>query len=106
MNHYYKFINKTGHMVWCGLLCVPILIFNAQYQLSLEPPIIIDFMIDSLKSGIFYDLLKISLSSLFTLTIRKIIVLGLIGVIFLTANILVIANWISDAGIAETFQGR
>ena len=32
---------------------------------------------------------------------RKIIVLGLIGIIFLTANILVVANWISDTGIAE-----
>jgi hypothetical protein len=36
-----------------------------------------------------------------SLTIRKIIVLGLIGIIFLTANILVVANWISDTGIAE-----
>jgi hypothetical protein len=36
-----------------------------------------------------------------SLTIRKIIVLGLIGTIFLTANILVVAKWISDAGIAE-----
>ena len=35
-----------------------------------------------------------------SLTIRKIIVLGLIGFIFLTAN-LVVANWISDTGIAE-----
>jgi hypothetical protein len=35
------------------------------------------------------------------LTIRKIIVLGLIGIIFLLANILVVANWISDAGIAD-----
>jgi hypothetical protein len=36
-----------------------------------------------------------------TLTVRKIIVLGLIGIVFLTANILVVANWISDTGIAE-----
>jgi hypothetical protein len=36
-----------------------------------------------------------------TLTVRKIIVLGLIGMIFLMANILVVANWISDTGIAE-----
>jgi len=36
-----------------------------------------------------------------SLTIRKIIVLGLIGTIFLMANILVVANWISDTGIAE-----
>jgi len=32
---------------------------------------------------------------------RKILVLGLIGIIFLLANILVVANWISDSGIAE-----
>lgn len=36
-----------------------------------------------------------------SLTTRKIIVLGLIGMIFLTANILVVANWISDTGVAE-----
>jgi hypothetical protein len=36
-----------------------------------------------------------------SLTIRKITVLGLIGVIFLMANILVVANWISDTGIAD-----
>jgi len=36
-----------------------------------------------------------------SLTIRKIIVLGLIGIIFLTANILVVANWIADSGLAE-----
>ncbi|MFC1794623.1 hypothetical protein ACFL3Q_13660 [Planctomycetota bacterium] len=36
-----------------------------------------------------------------TLTVRKTIVLGVIGVIFLTANILVVANWISDTGVAE-----
>ena len=36
-----------------------------------------------------------------SLTIRKIFVLGLIGMIFLTANILVVANWISDTGISE-----
>ena len=36
-----------------------------------------------------------------SLTIRKIIVLGLIGIIFLMANILVVANWISDTGVAE-----
>jgi hypothetical protein len=35
------------------------------------------------------------------LTARKIIVLGLIGIIFLTANILVVANWIAETGIAE-----
>ena len=36
-----------------------------------------------------------------TLTTRKVIVLGLIGIIFLLANILVVANWIADSGIAE-----
>ena len=35
------------------------------------------------------------------LTTRKIMLLGLIGIIFLLANILVVANWISDTGIAE-----
>ena len=36
-----------------------------------------------------------------SLTIRKIIVLGLIGTIFLMANILIVANWIAETGIAE-----
>jgi rRNA maturation endonuclease Nob1 len=36
-----------------------------------------------------------------TLTIRKIIVLGLIGMIFLMANILVVANWLAEKGLAE-----
>jgi len=36
-----------------------------------------------------------------SLTIRKVIVLGLIGFIFLTANILVVANWIGDTGVAD-----
>ena len=36
-----------------------------------------------------------------TLTIRKIVVLGLIGIIFLMANILVVANWIAETGITE-----
>lgn len=36
-----------------------------------------------------------------SLTIRKIIVLGLMGIIFLLANILVVANWIADSGIGE-----
>jgi hypothetical protein len=35
------------------------------------------------------------------LTLRKMIVLGLIGTIFLTANILVVEKWISDSGISE-----
>jgi rRNA maturation endonuclease Nob1 len=36
-----------------------------------------------------------------SLTIRNIVVLELIGTIFLAANILVVANWISDTGVAE-----
>ncbi len=36
-----------------------------------------------------------------SLTIRKIIVLGMIGLVFLTANILVVANWIAESGISE-----
>jgi hypothetical protein len=36
-----------------------------------------------------------------SLTIRKIILLGLIGIIFLMANILVVANWLAETGIAE-----
>ncbi len=36
-----------------------------------------------------------------SLIVRKVIVLGLIGIIFLLANILVVANWVSDTGIAE-----
>ena len=36
-----------------------------------------------------------------SLTVRKIIVLGLIGINFLVGNILMVANWISDTGLAE-----
>jgi hypothetical protein len=36
-----------------------------------------------------------------SLIVRKTIVLGLIGIVFLLANILVVANWISDTGISE-----
>ncbi len=36
-----------------------------------------------------------------SLTVRKIVVLGLIGTIFLMANILMVANWIAESGIAE-----
>ncbi len=36
-----------------------------------------------------------------SLILRKIIVLGLIGMIILAANILVVANWIAETGIAE-----
>ena len=36
-----------------------------------------------------------------TLTIRKIIVLSLIGAILLTGNILFVANWLADRGIVD-----
>lgn len=36
-----------------------------------------------------------------SLTVRKIVVLGLIGIVFLMANILIVANWIAETGIAE-----
>ena len=36
-----------------------------------------------------------------TLTIRKIIVLGLIGIVFLMAHILVVANWLAEKGLTE-----
>lgn len=36
-----------------------------------------------------------------TTMIRKIIVVGLIGMIFLMANILVVANWLAEKGLAE-----
>lgn len=36
-----------------------------------------------------------------TLTIRKIIVLGLIGLVFLAANILIVANWLVEKGVDE-----
>ncbi len=36
-----------------------------------------------------------------SLTIRKIVVLGLIGMIFITANILVVANWMAETGVSE-----
>ena len=35
------------------------------------------------------------------LTIRKIIVLGLIGIIFLVANVMVLANWLSNQGLID-----
>jgi len=34
-----------------------------------------------------------------TLTIRKIIVLGLIGFVLLVGNILFVANWLADKGV-------
>jgi len=36
-----------------------------------------------------------------TLTMRKIIVLGLIGAIFLVGNILLLANWLSEKGVID-----
>jgi hypothetical protein len=35
------------------------------------------------------------------LGIRKIIIIGLIGVIFLAGNVLLIANWLSEKGVPE-----
>ena len=36
-----------------------------------------------------------------SLTIRKIIVLGLIGFVFLAGNILLVANWLAESGIEQ-----
>ena len=36
-----------------------------------------------------------------TLTVRKTIVLGLIGIVFLLGNVLVIANWLAEKGIEQ-----
>ena len=36
-----------------------------------------------------------------SLTIRKMIVLGLIGFIFLAGNILLVANWLAEKGIEQ-----
>ena len=36
-----------------------------------------------------------------TLTVRKIIVLGLIGFVFLAGNILLVANWLAESGIEQ-----
>jgi len=36
-----------------------------------------------------------------TLTTRKIIVLGLIGLILLISNVLFVANWLADKGIVD-----
>ena len=36
-----------------------------------------------------------------TLTVRKIVVISLIGFVFLMGNILVIANWMADKGVQE-----
>ena len=36
-----------------------------------------------------------------SLGIRKIIIIGLIGAIFLAGNILLVANWLAEKGVAE-----
>ncbi len=36
-----------------------------------------------------------------SLTIRKIIVIGIIGAVFLAGNVLVIANWLAEKGVPE-----
>jgi hypothetical protein len=36
-----------------------------------------------------------------TLTIRKIVVLGLIGLVLLIGNILFVANWLTDKGVVD-----
>jgi len=36
-----------------------------------------------------------------SLMIRKIIVLGLIGAVFLVANVLVVAKWVAEQGLTE-----
>ena len=36
-----------------------------------------------------------------SLTMRKIIVLGLIGFVFLAGNILLVANWLAESGIEQ-----
>ena len=36
-----------------------------------------------------------------TLTVRKIIVLGLIGFVFLAGNILFVANWLAESGVEQ-----
>jgi len=39
-----------------------------------------------------------------SLTIRKIIVLGLIGTILLIGNVLFVANWLSEKGVTDWAQ--
>ena len=40
-----------------------------------------------------------------TLGIRKLIVVGLVGVVFLTANFLMVASWLQDRGVIDWAQG-
>jgi hypothetical protein len=37
-----------------------------------------------------------------SLTIRKIIVLGLVGAIFLVSNVLLVAHWLSEKGVVDS----
>ena len=39
-----------------------------------------------------------------TLGLRKLILLSLIGITFLTANVVVVANWLSDKGVSQFAQ--
>ena len=39
-----------------------------------------------------------------TLGLRKIILLGLIGCIFLMANVVVVANWLANSGVSQFAQ--
>jgi len=39
-----------------------------------------------------------------SLAIRKIIVIGIIGAVFLAGNVLVIANWLAEKGVPEKAQ--
>lgn len=40
-----------------------------------------------------------------SLTIRKVIVLGLIGVVLLLGNILFVANWLAEKGLVDWARG-
>ena len=40
-----------------------------------------------------------------TMTIRKIIVLGLIGAVLVVGNILFVANWLSEKGVVDWAEG-
>ena len=61
----------------------------------------------ALRPGMSHATINVDKYSLFgkgqmmSLIARKIVVLGLMGIVFLLANILVVANWISDTGVAE-----
>ena len=39
-----------------------------------------------------------------SLAIRKFVVIGIIGAIFLAGNVLVIANWLAEKGVPEKAQ--